>query len=325
MVESFPVYSNEQILSVRPERNQLASDRPYAFLVEQEHSAHGQTVDVATLFLTNAECPFRCLMCDLWKNTLPRSEPPGEIPEQIRFALSQLPPANQIKLYNSGNFFDPKAIAFDHYEKIAALVRDFDTVIVENHPKLCGDSCLEFRDLIHPAQLEVAIGLETCHPELLASLNKGMTLRDYEKAARFLLSEGISLRTFILLKPPFLNEEEGITWALKSMEYAFDLGVNCCSLVPTRRGNGIMEQLHLQGKYSPPLGSSLEFVLELGVSMHRGRVFMDTWDVEKFFHCAHCRQSRIDRLKQMNLQQTVLPAIECEVCRQSPAHSADAS
>lgn len=325
MVEPFPVFSDEQILSVRPERNQLDPDRPYAFLVEQEHSAIGQIVDVATLFLTNAECPFRCLMCDLWKNTLPRSEPPANIPEQIRFALSELPPATQIKLYNSGNFFDPKAIAFEHYAEIATLVRDFETVVVENHPKLCGDSCLKFRDMIHHAKLEVALGLETSHPELLGSLNKGMTLQDYEEACRFLLSEGISLRTFILLKPPFLSEEEGIHWALKSIEFAFDLGVNCCSLVPTRGGNGIMEQLLQQGLYAPPLGASMEFLLEQGISMKRGRVFMDTWDAEKFFHCAYCRQRRIDRLTQMNLQQVVLPAIECEVCRQSSSQSAGTS
>ena len=45
----------------------------------------GGCVDVATLFLTNRECPFRCLMCDLWKNTLevgrsgsdPRTDPLG--------------------------------------------------------------------------------------------------------------------------------------------------------------------------------------------------------------------------------------------------------
>ena len=34
----------------------------------------------------------------------------GDIPAQIAYALDQLPPARQIKLYNSGNFFDHQAI-----------------------------------------------------------------------------------------------------------------------------------------------------------------------------------------------------------------------
>ena len=54
------------------------------------------------------------------------------IAEQIRWALDQLPPARHIKLYNSGNFFDPNAIPPEDYEQIAELVSGFDTVIVES-------------------------------------------------------------------------------------------------------------------------------------------------------------------------------------------------
>ena len=79
-------------------------------------------VDVATLFLTNRECPYRCLMCDLWKNTLTETVPIGAIPAQIDYALGQLPPARQIKLYNSGSFFDPHAIPPQDHPAIAAQV-----------------------------------------------------------------------------------------------------------------------------------------------------------------------------------------------------------
>ncbi len=69
----------------------------------------GRIENVATLFLTNRECPFPCVMCDLWKNTLTESVQPGDIPGQILFALRELAPADSIKLYNSGNFFDPQS------------------------------------------------------------------------------------------------------------------------------------------------------------------------------------------------------------------------
>ena len=97
-----PHLGDEWILARRPPRNALAPDRPYAWLVEQEPAPEGGLVDVATLFLTNRECPYRCLMCDLWKNTLETSVAPGQIPEQIRWALAQLPPARHLKLYNAG-------------------------------------------------------------------------------------------------------------------------------------------------------------------------------------------------------------------------------
>ncbi len=44
--------------------------RPYAFLSEDERSREGAIVPVNTIFLTNRECPWHCVMCDLWKNTL---------------------------------------------------------------------------------------------------------------------------------------------------------------------------------------------------------------------------------------------------------------
>lgn len=314
MAENYPTYSSAEILEVRPERNQVRRDRPYAYLVEPEFNAHSKVVDVATLFLTNSECPYHCLMCDLWKNTLPRSAESADIPQQIRFGLKELPPAQEIKLYNSGNFFDPKAIPPEQYPEIAELVKGFKTVIVENHPNLCSERCVEFQEMIRPAKLEVALGLETCHPELLKTLNKGMTLADYERATDFLVSNNIAIRTFVLLKPPFLNKQQGVDWALRSIDYAFGLGVNCCSLVPTRAGNGVMEDLLTQGDFSPPSGASMEFVLEEGIKKQQGRVFMDLWDAEKFFPCKDCREDRVNRLNRMNLTQQILPSIHCQSC-----------
>ncbi|MBM4077552.1 MAG: radical SAM protein, partial [Planctomycetes bacterium] len=86
----------------RPPKPKHDPWRPYATVTEQERSASGAIVDVATIFLVNKECPFRCLMCDLWKYTLDEPTPLGAIPTQIQKALSQLPVANHVKLYNAG-------------------------------------------------------------------------------------------------------------------------------------------------------------------------------------------------------------------------------
>lgn len=306
--------ADQQIIDFRSKRNQVDSRRPYAFLVEPEFHASGKLVDVATLFLTNRECPYRCLMCDLWKNTLTDSVALGDIPEQIRWALSQLPSAEVIKLYNSGNFFDRNAIPPEDYRSIADLVRHFDTVIVENHPNLCRDACLGFRDLVAPAQLEIALGLETCHPQTLKLLNKRMTLADFDRATSFLHTANIRTRAFLLLKPPTMEEKDAIEWTLNSLDYAFDRNVDACSIIPTRAGNGVMEQLQKQQLFSPPKGSSIEQVFDLGLQKKRGRVFVDLWDAEQFFPCATCQDARIKRLAEMNRKQLVLPEIDCPEC-----------
>lgn len=305
-----------EILADRGPRNAVDVDQPYAFLVEPERTAAGLIEDVATLFLTNRECPFRCLMCDLWRNTTVDRVPAGAIPRQIEYALDRLPPARHIKLYNSGNFFDAQAIPPEDHQAIADLVRGFRTVIVENHPRLCGEACLRFRDRL-AGELEIALGLETIHPEVLPRLNKRMTLDNFARAAELLLTAGIPLRAFILLRPPYLDESQGIEWALKSIDYAFTLGVRCCAVIPTRAGNGIMERLRSAGSFAPPRLAALEAVAEAAVGDARGRVFVDLWDAERFSNCPRCGPARIARLAAINLTQTVPPRVECD-CELQP-------
>jgi radical SAM enzyme (TIGR01210 family) len=237
----------------------------------------------------------------------------GAIPAQIDFALARLSRATRIKLYNSGNFFDRQAIPRGDFPAIAERVRAFRTVIVESHPKLCGGACLEFRDML-AGELEIAIGLETVHPRVLERLNKRMTLDDFERATSFLRGQGIHVRAFILLRPPYLSEDEGLEWAQRSLEYAFGVGVECCTVIPTRAGNGVMEQLQSVGQFAPPQLTSLELVLAAGLALRRGRVFVDLWDIEKLFVCSHCGPARRERLRAMNLTQTVLPSVNCSVC-----------
>ena len=163
----------------------------------------------------------------------------GAIPAQIRYAISRLQPARQIKLYNSGSFFDPHAIPFDDYAGIADAVSQFDRVIVESHPALIGEKCFLFRDLLK-GRLEVAMGLETVQPEVLRRLNKRMTVQQFQAAAGKLRDNGIDLRAFILVKPPFTSEADALPWAKRSTEAAFDFGASVVSLIPTRSGNGAM-------------------------------------------------------------------------------------
>ncbi len=308
--QAWPRYTDRDILAARPAREAVDPRRPTAFLVEPERTASGRVEDVATVFLTNRECPFRCLMCDLWRHTLTVTVAPDDLTAQLDYALGRLPPARHIKLYNSGNFFDRKAIPAAAHPGIAARIRSFETVIVENHPKLCDEACLRFRDRLE-GRLEVAMGLETAHPAVLERLNKRMTPADFERAVGFLRTHDVDVRAFILLRPPFLSEAEGVAWALRSVSFAFAAGVQCCAVVPTRGGNGIMDRLVAGGHHAPPAPASIEAVLEAGIRMGRGRVFMDLWDLDRFLTCPRCAAARRARLHAMNLTQTVLPPVRC--------------
>jgi radical SAM enzyme (TIGR01210 family) len=278
--------------------------------VEPELGADGNVDDVATVFITNRECPFRCLMCDLWKNTTTHRVPDGAVAGQIAIALTQAPSAQRVKLYNSGNFFDNKAIPKSDMAPIANLLADFQTVTVESHPRLINERCTEFAAMLEP-ELEVAMGLETVDPDVLPHLNKRMTLSDYESATRFLNDIGVRVRAFILLRTPFQTEEEGLEWAKRSLDFASSIGVECCAVIPTRVGNGAMEWLQTNGHFDTPSLSSLEEAIDYGVGLNSGRVFADLWDIDRFSACADCGPARAERLKQINLSQEVSPRVTC--------------
>jgi archaeosine synthase beta-subunit len=299
------------IVGRRPAREKLDPYLPYEYFVEEERSADGLVVPVATVFITNKECPFRCVMCDLWRNTLTESVPVGAIPAQIDYALLKLPTANQLKLYNSGSFFDPHAIPTQDYAAIAQRANRFDRLIVENHPALAGDACLRFRDMLE-CRLEVAMGLETAHPEVLGRLNKRMTLDQFSTAANFLRRNGIDLRVFILVQPPYLPAAEALPWAERSLDFAMEQGATAAVLIPTRGGNGAMEELMASGQFEPPALETLEAAMEYGLSLKAGRVFADLWGVRE--RCAYCHPQRFARLRQMNLLQVFLDKISCARC-----------
>jgi radical SAM enzyme (TIGR01210 family) len=302
--------NNKWIVSTRGKKNHIDPQKPYSWLVEKERTRSGKIEDTGTIFLSNLECPFRCLMCDLWKNTTNKSVRKGDIPNQIEWALKQMPEVKHLKLYNSGNFFDKKAIPEEDYSQIASLLSDFETVIVESHPKFINKKCLLFKEMLKP-ELEVAIGLETVHLDVLQKLNKQMTLNDFSKAVRFLAKNGIRSRAFILLKPPFLSESEGIFWANKSIDYAFEVGVQCCTVIPVRAGNGAMDILMDNGNFSLPKLNSLEAVLDYGIGLSSGRVFADVWDLELFSDCEKCFDERQRRLMTMNLNQKNVDQVAC--------------
>jgi len=190
------------------------------------------------------------------------------------------------------------------------LVSQFETVIVESHPRLINEKCLQFRDMLKP-ELEVALGLETVHPVVLRKLNKRMTLEDFENTVGYLTSHGIRTRAFILLRPPFLSEQEGVHWAERSIDFAFRVGVECCTVIPVRAGNGAMEMLLKKGDFSPPQIQSLEKVLEYGIRRKAGRVFADTWDMGLFSSCKQCLGQRTNRITSMNLQQEIPGPVVC--------------
>lgn len=322
MTGAAPVYPargrTAWILAQRPARAAVRDPhRPHGVFLEQERLASGAVADSGVVLLTNRECPWRCVMCDLWKDMLSDSVPEGAIARQVEFAVRTWRDSGtlpvQVKLYNSGSFFDPAAIPLADYAPVARQLAFARHVVVESHPLLIGERTRTLRDLLS-GSLEVALGLETAHPEVLEKLNKKFDLQQFAKAAEFLAAERIALRAFILVNPPFLDPKLGVEWAVKSADFAFSCGASAVALIPTRAGNGAMERLRESGEFVPPTLAALEAAQRGALALGRGRVFADTWGLEPFATCPRCFGARLERLGAVNRTQRDEPAVDCESC-----------
>jgi radical SAM enzyme (TIGR01210 family) len=318
------------IVGRRQERPRHDPWRHQGLLVEAEPGPDGAIVNAATVFLTGRECPWRCVMCDLWRFTTLEDTPAGAIPAQLDQALAAIdardndPPPSVIKLYNAGSFFDPRAVPVSDHDAIARRIARFSRVVVESHPRLVGPAVERLRDSLarhsraagEPATLEVAMGLETAHPEALDGLNKRMTLADFERAAVWLKARAVALRVFLLVHPPFVPPLEREEWLARSVDLAFACGATAVSLIPMRLGNGAMEALAERGLIEAPTLASFERAVEIACARARGRgrVFADLWDLDRLVACPRCAASRVERVRLQNLHQVGADPVTCAHC-----------
>lgn len=306
-----------RIRSLRPAKPAIDPWKPIDILVEEERQADGALASCLTVFLAGAECPFTCVHCDLWRFTLDGPTPRGALPRQLEQALASRidgPPPEAVKLYNASNFFDPRAVPREDLPTLAAQMARFRRVTVESHPRLVGEACTRFAGLLS-GRLEVAMGLETVHPDALPRLNKQMTLPQFDAAVAFLHSRGIGTRAFVLLSPPYVPAHESVEWAVRSVEHALDLGIDVVSLIPMRGGEGELRRLADRGVLMPPPLELLDQAMEECLALGRGVVLADLWDAESMKGCSVCRQQRIAHLRAMNRSGQLGSRVSCDRCR----------
>ena len=314
--DSVGLEMKRQIESLRPPMERPSAWSIPKVLHSREACQRDVLVDTTTVFLTGAECPFRCSMCDLWKYTTIERTPDGAIPYQLRQAIAgtELKPKHWLKLYNASNFFDGASVPKCDLSEIARLCEPFERVIVENHPRFCDERMRWFAENIS-GQLEVAMGLESIHAGAMQWMNKGMTLSDFDQAVEQCRQLQIDVRVFVLLHPPGVPTAESIAWTWKTVSYAIDRRVRHISIIPVRSGNGWVDSLIAKGEYEPPTTeltwAFFEFLKnrtdQIPVST---TIEFDLWDWEKMDGgCTHCKELLREHFVYFNRTQT-FPSID---------------
>jgi radical SAM enzyme (TIGR01210 family) len=158
----------------------------------------------------------------------------------------------KIKIFTSGSFLDEKELPESVRMIVLDLIKEKGVreLTIETRPEY-AEKALSVQSYIGDITLEVALGLESVNDRILKfCINKGFTYADFEKAVHKL--DGIKVKAYILIKPPFLSEYEAVEDAVNSAETIQDF-VDVISFNPVAiHKKTVVEYLWRTGGYAPP-------------------------------------------------------------------------
>lgn len=228
----------------------------------------GTVVDVYVIILRTRGCAWAlssgCTMCGYFNDSILSDVSEEDLWVQFEVAMQKYKGEKIVKLFTSGSFLDPSEIPVSVQQKILdSLNNTAEKISVESRPEYITEKSIGvIKKNISSKQFEIGLGLETSNDLVREkAINKGFTFKDYKKAATLLKKHHVHVKTYVLLKPPFLTEKESLNDCIKTAKdtaaYTDLLSIN-----PTNvQHHTVVEYLWKRNQYRPPwLWSIVEFL-----------------------------------------------------------------
>ena len=282
----------------------------------------GKIVDAGVIILRTSGCSHfhhgGCSMCGYNIESI-GTVTGKDIEKQYARAAELLKEVDFLKVYTSGSFLDEREIPAETADIIIRDVSDRGArLLFESRPEFVTERALD-RVAAIADKLEVALGLESANDRILKySINKGFTVSDYDEAASSLRRRNIDVRTYVLLKPPFITEAEAVADAMATVRHAAGIS-RTVSLNPVNIQKGtLVEKLWKSWAYRTPWLWSVLEVLKGSTDLGTRMVCDPTGGgKERGAHnCGKCDEVILDSVKAFSLSQDYsrLGAPECD-CR----------
>jgi len=243
-------------------RTEEAKRRPET--IWKEHDClNGKKVRVMVAILRTRGCWWSdkegCTMCGYHFASMKGIGLP-DLREQLQRVLEKYEGEEMVKIYTSGSFLDTREIPLELREELFTSLDRSQRILVESRPEFVTQKNLDGIDV---DRLEVAIGLESAQDSVREHcVRKGFTFDDYLKAAHSLEGLGVPLRTYLLLKPPFLTEAEAIEDTVRSIQLVRGMSESISINPVNVQRDTLVDWLWRRGDYRPPWWWSLIQVLE---------------------------------------------------------------
>jgi len=255
---------NTKVLEIRQRQRIKPTplDMPSAVWTGKDH-VDGNVENTLTMIFRTSGCWWGkvggCTMCGYVYDSAHTSPSAEDIVSQFRKAMGKASKFDRfmVKIFTSGSFLDEKEVPADALSKILSLLEEDDRVfkvVVESRPEFLTEESMEFcLASLKSTLLEVAIGLETSSDLIRKrSINKGFTFRDFVRAAEVAKSNGVAVKTYLMLKPPFISEKQALEDIIASVRevsvYSGVISINLCNV---QKGT-LIEYLWERGEYRPP-------------------------------------------------------------------------
>jgi radical SAM enzyme (TIGR01210 family) len=223
----------------------------------------GQEKKCLTIILRSGGCSWgSCLMCG-YTHVRYGNRDPEFLDRKIRAQIAwvkreyNLEEYSLVKIFTSGSFLDAQEVP---RETQAAVVQAFrgKVVILETRPEHVEEEWVAIlRDTVDGSgediPLYLAMGLETTNDFIREKcIRKGFTTEDFIHGVDKAHRAGAGVKTYLLMKPPFLSEQEAIQDMITSVREAWRwsdlISMNLCTV----QSSTPVEWFWRNGAYRPP-------------------------------------------------------------------------
>jgi radical SAM enzyme (TIGR01210 family) len=304
-----PEYIKVWIIVPTMRKDKIDLSRPVAVWKGQE-LIDGKVVPTLVVILRTCGCDWSrqsgCTMCGYNAESVSKVSE-EDLNAQVAHALSSYGGEPVVKIYTSGSFLDAREVPEPAEVMQRFLNGGAQRIVIESRPEYVGPSLPLLVEL--EQKVEVAIGLETASEKVRSqSINKGFTFEQYAIAAKAVRNAGARVRTYLLLKPPFLNERDAIEDCARSIETVAKMSdVISINPVNVQRGT-LVERLWKRGEYRPPWLWSLLDVMRRGNASKPNEVILVSdpsggGTPRGAHNCGKCDSGALDAVGRFSLSQ----------------------
>jgi radical SAM enzyme (TIGR01210 family) len=233
------------------------TNKPVKFWSEKD-VLNNKQVDAFVIIFKTRGCSWSlnsgCTMCGYFNDSNLEKVSDEDLLSQFDKAMELYSGEKIVKIFTSGSFLDDTEIPSLVRKKILKrLTENTDKISVESRPEYVTDKKLNnIRDIIESKTFEIGIGLETANDFVREhAINKGFTFNDYKKAAMIIEKNNFKLKTYVLVKPPFITEKESINDCIETVDKIKRI-TDTISFNPTNvQRNTVVEYLWKRKQFRP--------------------------------------------------------------------------